>query len=452
MKKQLLILFCFVSISFVAKSQWTAQSTGFTRTGTYPFDLEAVDSNVIWLVGNPGDGSGVSIQEYSVSVDGGNLWTVGSVTSDTNYHFSNITAANGNLAWATMYYNTAAAGGSIFRTTDGGFTWNALSPGSIYNTSAVSFPNLTHFWNDSVGFSMGDPAGGYYEIYTTTDSGSTWTRVNTANIPAPTSGEYGLVDCYSVVDSTIWYGTNKGRVFKSTDLGHTWTVSVVGNIDGVTDVTFKDANNGLCLKYNSVSTLYSLYRTTDGGTTWNLVTPAGTMFKSEIYYVPGTSTLLSCGASTAGRGSSYSLNDGSNWTVIDTGATSVDGDGYTGFAFVNAHTGWAGGFTTNIVTGGISKWLGGPVAVNPVSSGTPVLAAYPNPGRDFVRLTMNTDKRADVRIYVTDALGRTVYSVNEKVVNGQLNHLLQVENWKSGIYFATIEWNAGKVQRKIVVQ
>ncbi len=57
---------------------------------------------------------------------------------------------------------------------------------------------------------MGDPIGGYFEIYTTVDGGVTWTRVPQADIPIPYRGEWGVVGYYDVIGDTIWFGTNVG--------------------------------------------------------------------------------------------------------------------------------------------------------------------------------------------------------------------------------------------------
>src|SRR4030095_10916501 len=115
-------------------------------------------------------------------------------------------------------------------------------------------------------------------------------------------------------------------------------------------------------------------------------------------------------------------------------------------------TGWAGGFTTNAITGGVSRWVGGSVGTSSVPVALPALGLHPNPSSDVIRLQMMLDKKAAVSIRVTDALGRLVYSAEEKSWTGQLNHVIQVESWKSGVYFATVEWNGNRVQQKFIVQ
>src|SRR5690606_9560040 len=113
-----------------------------------------------------------------------------------------------------------------------------------------------------------DPEGGYFELYTTTNGGTNWTRVPSANIPAPLSGEYGYVHNYDVVNNTNWFGTNKGRIYKSVDKGLNWTVaqSPVSDFAGAAiagNYTFSTETKGLL---NTSTGL--MYNTTDGGATW----------------------------------------------------------------------------------------------------------------------------------------------------------------------------------------
>ena len=120
--------------------------------------------------------------------------------------------------------------------------------------------------------------------------------------------------------------------------------------------------------------------------------------------------------------------------------------------FVDNVTGWAGGFNQDPITGGIYKWAFGPVSAGETPVKNELMTAYPNPANNYVRLTMNLDKRTDVKIYVANTLGQVVYSINEKSASGQLNHTVNVSGWNSGVYFATVEWNGNKVQKKIVIQ
>ncbi len=76
------------------------------------------------------------------------------------------------------------------------------------------------------GVAQGDPVSGEYEIYVTTNGGEAWTPIPGANIPNPTSGEFGITGNYCAFGDNIWFGTNQGRIFRSTDKGNTWAASM----------------------------------------------------------------------------------------------------------------------------------------------------------------------------------------------------------------------------------
>jgi photosystem II stability/assembly factor-like uncharacterized protein len=326
----------FISSSLF--SQWTTQGSGLTTANRRIVDIVAVDRNTAWAVAKD-NANATPCRDFTRTTDGGATWTSGIVnTAPTNYDFSNITAIDANTAWALMY-NTAAAGGGIFKTTDGGANWVQQAAGLIFN-GANSFPNIIHFWNANNGIAIGDPSGGYYEIYTTNNGGTTWTRTPSINIPAPQASEYGIVDKFSVYGNTIWFPTSFGRVFKSTDAGLNWTTSAVVAANA-RDVDFINANNGFFTDNSG-----ALYKTTNGGSTWSQVTPNGTFQFGDLEHIPYTTTLVSYGA----LGCIYSNDNGVNWGNIDNLA-------HYAMTWYNGSTAWAGSISTGPANG-IRKYNG----------------------------------------------------------------------------------------------
>jgi len=428
MKKIYMTLVAIIatSISMFAQSPWAMQNVGYNYTSSYPFDIDAVDSNIVWNCAGVGDGSGISTQEFSMTTDGGTTWAAGLVTADTNFRFSNISAVNENMCYVAMYNNTLGGGG-IFKTTDMGATWTQLGVGSIF-TNAASFPNVVYFTDSLNGWTMGDPVGGYFEIYSTTDGGATWTRLPQANITSPLSGEYGIVNDFTVVGNKIWFGTNKGRVYISYDGGVNWTAkSVVSNVNTVSSIAFRDTLNGVCTK-STTTGVNTFYRTNDGGITWTLVTPVGPAFYSDLAYVPGTSVLFSCAASSTGRGSSYSANDGTSWILVDTNGIGTS-DGYTSMDWVSPLTGWAGGFSADPLTDGIYRYTGSAVGINQVVKNN-VVSAFPNPTNGLVRI--NTSYEGNVNVHVFDILGNLVSSFES--YSTKIGLPVDLRNLSSGVY------------------
>ncbi|MFM7824342.1 MAG: WD40/YVTN/BNR-like repeat-containing protein, partial [Bacteroidota bacterium] len=158
MKRTLLSLLCFVLSISGAMAQggtWVSQATGFPNTSTGVFNISVVDQNVVWISSYDGSGSNLNFRDYSVTIDGGATWIPGVVPAPAGHAWSQIFGLNDQVAWAVMYNATAGSGGGIWKTTDGGVTWNQQGAGQIFNTAGVSFPNVVHFWDANNGFCMG---------------------------------------------------------------------------------------------------------------------------------------------------------------------------------------------------------------------------------------------------------------------------------------------------------
>ena len=455
MKRKLLAIAALLSSSLFTNAQsWSVQSSGFTHNGTYPFDISIVDSNIAWAAGRDGAGTAISIQEYTRTINGGGLWTAGTVLTDTNYQFSNIMATSANVAYATVFNNTLGENGGIYKTVNGGSAWYQLGVGTIYNST--SFPDFTYFWDDMHGVTVGDPNPSEYEIYTTADSGHTWTAVPGGNIPNPTTGEFAIINDFGVYGDHMWFGTNKGRVYHSIDRGVNWTVANCGPAaNTIATISFVNLLEGLAVS-SPTTGASTLYRSIDGGATWATVSVSGLLYFGEITNIPGTHSFVSSSASgTVGgvtRGSSYSIDGGTSWVVIDSFATGT-GDGYTEMEFLNFNVGYAGGFTVDPITEGISKWVpGGPLSVKPVAETMQDLSAYPNPSSGLITVKMKVLNKEDINIRVTDLLGNVVYSNNIKNSSVLFTKTIDLRNLAKGIYLVNIENGSNRSTEKIVIQ
>ncbi len=357
MKKQLLFIAIILTSlnTFAQTGVWLSQATGSTTVSTGIRNVSVVDTNIVWISTYDGSGGAANRQDFSMTTNGGTNWTAGNTPAPVSYDWSMIYGLNSTTAWACFYNAVAGAGGGIWRTTDGGATWAQQGLGTIYNAS--SFPDVVHFWNDSVGFTMGDPnPATSFEIYTTIDSGNTWTRTPAMNIPAPLTGEYGIVAHYNVIGDTVWFDTNKGRVYRSVDRGLNWTVSATGLVvpaNGAIDICFTDNLNGIARLYTATTGISTSYSTVDGGDTWTSFTPLGNLLGSDLKRVPGVAGMMvSTGADATNgfTGSSYSVDGGVNWLDIDLGTQR------SALGIADSLTMWSGGFTLSPTDGGIYKY------------------------------------------------------------------------------------------------
>ncbi len=333
----------------------TAQNPQFT-TNIVPVAgtrfLDAVDANVVWLSGYDGNNGGANYSWYSRTINGGATFNSGDIFADTNtYKLSNMEGVDANTAWVCSYLKATQGDGAIHRTTNGGALWTNMTAVGMFTNTTYSFANFITFLTPQNGIVNGDPIGPNvnnleFELWTTSNGGTSWTPVPGANIPNPLTGEYAITNLYCKDGTTnVWFGTNKGRIFRTTDAGQTWNASYVqGSVstNTVIDLAFAGPLNGIALVVGT-GNVADLYNSTDGGVTWNLVNPSTpgvlptNLGLNELAGIPGTTYFAS--VDNGNNQISYSLDNGVTW--IDWGSTGLP---YLTIDFVNAYTGWAGGF------------------------------------------------------------------------------------------------------------
>jgi len=343
----------------VGLSEWIPQASGFETQSRGIFYLHAVDSLVAWAVGYDGSGGSATTNDFTKTVDGGTTWVPGDILGGSTYGIGNICALNGDTAFAAVYNGAGNQDNNcgIYKTMDGGSTWTHLT-GALQGSA--SFADNVYFWNENEGMCHGDTRDNYFEIYTTSDGGATWTRVPKANIGGganPASGEGGWTSVIEATgDSTIMFGSNKAKLYISHDRGYTWTISATGitpsTNGGINVIAFKDKMHGLVAQ---TATTVVVKETSDGGATWQTVTPTGPFFTNDISFVPGTeNTYVSTGAAEGAYGASFSEDGGHSWTLFE----GTDQSQFLACDFASNSCGWAGGFNTSTTEGGMFKYVG----------------------------------------------------------------------------------------------
>lgn len=444
------ILFSLALVSMVGVSQaqsWVTKTTGASSLH-FVNSLKAVDASTIWFsdaisTTAPPPDTGRYI---GLSTDGGNTWANKLISGPSaSATIGDLHPVSATTAWIVSSGSGAQNG--IWKTTNAGTSWTKQTTASF--STAISFANVVHFWDENAGFCAGDPFGTganlRFEMYTTTNGGTTWTNVPTGTAPAPLNGaEFGYTGKITVQGNNIWYGTDLGRVLYSPNRGASWQAFQTPAVDfgGVTvagftaDVAFRDSTNGLLISdEDGVSLLYS---STNSGSSWTPITPNGPFYSSNIEYVPGTAnTYVSSGGDL---GSSFSTDGGLNWTEIGSDPT-TPGKYYGTLEFLSPTVGFAGGVSQAQVGGAAVpafSVLSGSVslAVSEADANKLKLSVFPNPVSEV--LNLKSDK---------EITGVTVIDLSGKIIKREKGaSQINVSNLAKGTYVVQAAYKNGSVE------
>ena len=424
---------------------WSENFSGYTTEYRGVKFIDVVSEDIIWTVAYDGSGAGEIITEFTVTSDGGENWTHNEVATSSTGYLGMIKAIDAITAYAII---TEGSNQGVYVTTDAGISWSRQTSANFNYSS--SYPNLVHFFNETDGFAQGDPVDGYYEMYTTTDAGENWSRVPTENIPAPISGEYGVVSYYDSFGDNIWFGTTKGRVYRSNDKGLNWEVSETG-LPKYIDVTFKDEMNGLIMDRDFGST-GRLFETHDGGITWSEIFAVGLVYISDFEFIPGTNTVISVGGAEGNTGATYSFDGGHNWQNW----TDQEGIQMLSTDWISPTVGFAGGFSDANSTKGIFKYEGNLVGIEDnyelAITNYELKQNYPNPFNPVTRINyeLGITNYELAEIVVHNSVGQEVWSSNPLTLNP--NHcLFDGSKLNSGIYYYSLVIDKKVISTKSMV-
>jgi photosystem II stability/assembly factor-like uncharacterized protein len=244
----------------------------------------------------------------------------------------------------------------------------------------------------------------YARLYRSTDAGMSWDSsfVRTAGgIPFLTGAELQFFP-----PSTIYYSLYNALAV-STNNGLTWEVRQDPSGSSMWGMRFLDENIGFTVIQGRLST------TSDGGMNWKRIS---TLNAELFHFFDETNGILL---------SSESGNDDWAWLyrTSDGGASwnreSLGGQVYWNrWFFLDRTTGWAisyGGLIQKTTTGGV-------VAVETLSAasdGMQLGAAWPNPmdiaGNAVLRIPFSLDREQTIRLSMFDMLGREVAVITEGV-------------------------------------
>ncbi|GJQ33560.1 MAG: hypothetical protein HBSAPP04_23990 [Ignavibacteriaceae bacterium] len=284
-----------------AGATWTPVPTGLALTTITFYQFHFTSSTVGYAAGSSG--------RLVKTTNGGASWdSVGTGVTTTL-----------NDVWASDDGQTimlATTAGNVRRTTDGGTTWATVNTGASYIVQKIAVNGT----NVLVG---GSAASSVTQVRLSTDLGATWTLVNTG------------ITANSVVwdiDYTngAWFVTgNSFDIFKSTDNGTSWTaISVLNPTQPWTSAYYAAAfspTGDSLVAVGGFGLIQSKYGAAATPTAHTFLAKPGTWY--DTWSSGPNGTVIAVGAPTVANSSfdqiARSTNGGTTWALVPFSTTST---------------------------------------------------------------------------------------------------------------------------------
>jgi photosystem II stability/assembly factor-like uncharacterized protein len=180
--------------------------------------------------------------------DNGNIWTDISPDPSIAYQINAISFVDPQNGYAADEF-------SLYRTVNGGTTWDTYTPG--LSIKDIGFATM------SIGYACGK-INQLATVRKSIDGGQSWTTVLATTLPVFSNSSMQKIDVVSQ-DVVFVSGQYSNRLFRSVDGGSSWDSITVAQISEIIDFDFTTDNYG-----QVVSAMGEIYSTNDGGITWVL--------------------------------------------------------------------------------------------------------------------------------------------------------------------------------------
>ncbi|MGH3715947.1 MAG: WD40/YVTN/BNR-like repeat-containing protein, partial [Micromonosporaceae bacterium] len=273
--------------------------------------LAAVDRDTAWV-----SGSGGGVWR---TADGGATWQDVSPAGADGMAFRDIEASGSRASVLAIGEGEASR---IYTTDDGGTSWQL----AFVNDDPHAFYDCMDFFPGGLrGLAMSDPVDGKFRILSTVDGGHTWSVLPDAGMPDAVAGEFGFAasgTCLVTAGARdAWFasGGAASRIFHTHDAGLTWEVTdaplPAGDTAGVYSLAFRNPVQGVAVGGDFLAPDAGVVAgISRDGSTWQ-AGGATAGYRSGVDWVYGLPAALIAVGPT---GSDLSTDGGASWTTFDT--------------------------------------------------------------------------------------------------------------------------------------
>lgn len=460
---------------------WAIQDS---QTNTSYNAIEILDSLNVTVVGDGGrvsftsdgganwyyDGTNDNGDYFDIVLQGNRKWITGGkegfprliTSSESGYHWAmrsseltensirDICFSDSLKGWLAGY------GGTLFYTVDGGENWNPKSLFSI-DFSSISTPTNQDIY----------VSGNNGEFIKSNNGGTNWQVNNIGNWLSETTIKFLSKDIGYCI------APYEGRLFKTTDAGNSWS-DQISNGHWFNQMFFADSLNGWVIEPPICEGDYIVYRTSNGGETWEDST--------HFNYIDGIYFLDSkTGWIVANYNGLYkTTNGGRDWEISAQLGDFIPKQLWftsesRGYMIANSNIYWAGLYQTydggitwtpirnymslnkihlnennilcgvgdygklikysTILTSVEDPWQG-----NNLPQSFMLSQNFPNPYNSQTTISYSIPNNSFVQIQIFDILGREVSTLlNEEKAAGNYKINFNASELTSGVYFYRIQ-------------
>jgi photosystem II stability/assembly factor-like uncharacterized protein len=312
--RRILAIVLFLALALAPQAdahglKWRPVPTGSTQQFR---GLDAVSTRVAWVGGSAG--------QVLRTTDGGKSWQDVSPPGSAGLLFRDV-EAEGPFRASVLAIGEGDAS-RIYTTADGGRHWTL----AFVNDDPAAFYDCMAFYpGERRGLALSDPVDGKFRIAATDDGGRSWHVLPNMEMPPAVVGEFAFAasgTCLVTSGRDAWFATGGGaaRVFHSRDGGVTWTAAAApipaAEAGGVFSLAFRNPRDGVMVGGDFTAPANGVRASGfshDGGASWQ---QGGDLsgYRSGVDWVTfSRATLIAVGPT----GSDVSEDGGRSWRAFD---------------------------------------------------------------------------------------------------------------------------------------